>query len=86
MNTFLKILGLALLALVAVHLAPILCVPVILLVLAVLAGGLILMGGVVVVTVILLAVVAGLAPIWLPVALVVGLIALCRRRRAHRVA
>ncbi|MFI5336861.1 MAG: hypothetical protein ACHQ5A_08760 [Opitutales bacterium] len=85
MNTFLKILGLAFLALLALHFAPVLCVPVILLALAVLATGLLLAGGAILVTVVVLAVVAGLAPIWLPVALVVGLIVLIRRRR-HRTA
>ena len=90
MNTFGKILLFTLLALVVLHLFPLLLIPVGLAVAAMLALGALLVGvlaallgtglslgaGVLAVVLVLVAV---LAPIWLPVLAIYGLVKLCSR-------
>lgn len=84
MKTFLKVLLLVLVALIAIKLLPLtigLGFVFGLLLVGLLAAGLSLLGGVAVLALVLAAV---LAPIWIPVLLLVGLVALIKRctRRA----
>ena len=90
MKTFLKVLLIAVLALAVLKLCPLFAVPVALalaalfIVTLVLAGGasvaiLVILGLAVALLGVALALVTALAPIWLPVLAVVGLIALVRR-------
>jgi hypothetical protein len=79
MNTFLKVLGIIFLFLIAMKLAPIVVGPILMI------GGLMIgiaaavLAGVWAAAVLGLVVVAALTPVWLPIALFVGLIALiCR--------
>ena len=92
MNTFGKILLFTLVALVVIHLCPILLVPVMLGVAAMLVIGTLLVGGVAAVLGTGLSLVAGvlavvlvllavLAPIWLPLLAIYGLVKLCSRNR-----
>jgi len=90
MNTFGKILLVTLLALVAIHVFPVLLVPLVLAGLALLITGLALAGGLIGVAAtgltlvagvlaVLLVVAALLAPIWLPGLAIYGIVVLCRR-------
>jgi hypothetical protein len=90
MKTFWKVLLFGLLALVCLHLCPILFVPVALSFAAMLIIGVLLTGGLAAVAATGLSLAAGLlavvlvllavlSPIWLPVLALIGLISLCRR-------
>ena len=84
MNTFLKVLGLLVLAVIAIKLAPLVLLPVIVLLAVLFAAGLAVAGGITLALIVALAVVAALAPIWLPVALLAGLVMLiCRLVRGR---
>lgn len=86
MKTFLKVLLLVVVALVAIKLLPLtigLGFVAGLLLVGLMAAGLSLLAGIAVLAVVLGAV---LAPIWIPVLLIVGLVALIRRATRKRVA
>ena len=87
MTTFLKIIGLIFLALIAIKLAPIVLVPVFLLGIGIVVAGVLLAAGLTASFVAMVVVIAALSPIWIPVALLVGLIALiCLMTRGPRTA
>jgi hypothetical protein len=79
MNTFLKVLILAVLALVVIKLAPLLMIPALIAFLALLVAGVALAGGLTLLLIVTLAVLAVLSPLWLPVLALIGFIALIRR-------
>ncbi len=92
MNTFGKILLFTLLALLVIHLCPILLIPIILAVAAMLVIGTMLAGGFAAVAATGLSLVAGLvavalvalavlSPVWLPLLAIYGLVKLCTRNR-----
>lgn len=79
MNTFLKVLGFIFLFLIAMKLAPVLLAPLFAIVGVVAVGGLTVVAGLWAAVLVLLATIIVLTPIWLPIALLVGLIMLiCR--------
>lgn len=95
MKTFWKVLLIVVLALVAIKLLPVLIVPVIVLAFAAMVATVLLLGGFGVIAAAGLGVLAGLlavvltvlavlSPIWIPVLVVIGIVALVRRaNRAH---
>ena len=96
MNTFLKVLLVALLAIVAVHVFPIIMVPVALILAVALLAGLIFAGGAGIVLVLALGLVIGLlalalglaaalAPIWIPVLAIFGIVSLIRGRKSKAI-
>ncbi|MCB1105036.1 MAG: hypothetical protein H7A44_12095 [Opitutaceae bacterium] len=79
MNTFLKVLGIIFLALIAMKLAPIVIGPLFVLAGLLAAGLLTFVAGLWAAGLVLLALIAVLTPVWLPIALLVGLIMLIVR-------
>ena len=85
-NTFLKALGIIFLALLTLKFAPVLLAPVFILLVTTLVLGVVLTAGATVTVLVSLAVITALAPICLPVALVVGFVMLiCRLVRGPAV-
>ena len=82
MKTFLKILLFVLLAMVVIHVFPLLLVPATLSVLVMLGIGAVLVGVLAAVLAVALVILTVLSPLWLPGLAVLGLVSLCRRRPA----
>lgn len=93
MTTFVKVILLAFVAVLLVHLWPIAVVPFVVIGLAIAALGAITAGGVAVVLTVgmalvgavlavIVSVTAALSPVWIPVVLVLGIISLAKRRSA----
>ena len=79
MNTFLKVLGIIFLVLIAMKLAPIVIGPLFVLAGILAVGLLTFVAGLWAAGIALLALIAVLTPVWLPIALLVGLIMLIVR-------
>lgn len=80
MKTFLKILLFVLLAMVVIHIFPLLLVPATLSVVVMLGLGALLVGVLAALLAVALVVLTVLSPLWLPLLAVFGLVSLCRRR------
>jgi MYXO-CTERM domain-containing protein len=80
MKTFLKILLFGLLAVVVIHVFPLLLVPATLSVVVMLGLGVLLVGVLAALLAVALVVLTVLSPLWLPLLAVFGLVSLCRRR------